>query len=110
MWKDILKLDPKEAREFNELGDKYAPDDMEEASLNRNIVSSGKQITKDTETLRDVKDKIQSMKNKIDSDDYMIMQTYLEQMEKNIGQPDFRQYLQALKHMSREYPIFFRGR
>ena len=38
-WKEILKIDMDEARR---LGEKYAPDDMEEARLNRNMVNNSK--------------------------------------------------------------------
>lgn len=108
MWKDILKLDPKEAKEFNELGDKYAPDDMEEAALNRNMVSGGRQIKKDIEVYEKTKDKIDSMRDKISPDDYRIMQVYLGKMKEYAGQHGFKQYLQALKTFSKNYPLFFR--
>ena len=108
MWKDILKLDPDEAREFNELGDKYAPDDMEEASLNRNMRDAGNQITKDTKTYNEAKSKIEAMKNRIATDDYMIMRGMLDQMKEDIGTESFSMSFNGLKSFSRNYPIFFR--
>jgi len=108
MWKDILKLDPDEAREFNELGDKYAPEEMEEAALNRNMVNAGNQITKDTETYNKTKSKIEAMKNKIATDDYMLMRAMLDQMKENIGTESFSMAFSSLKAISRNYPIFFR--
>ena len=106
-WKEILKIDMDEARR---LGEKYAPDDMEEARLNRNMVNAGKEIERHTKKYEAVKEKIDSMKDKIDSDDYGLMRAYLKLMKENIGNDTFNSYLTALKLMAREYPIFFRGR
>ena len=52
MWKEVLKIDMDEARR---LGEKYAPEDMEEASLNRNMVNTGKEIKRHTKIFKDIK-------------------------------------------------------
>lgn len=108
MWKDVLKLSPEDRKEFNELGDKYAPEDMEEANLNRNMINSGNQIKKDIRTYEKARDKIESMRDKINPNDYRVMQVYLKRMEENAGKYGFSQFFQALKTFSRNYPIFFR--
>lgn len=108
MWFDLIKLDPKEAKEFNELGDKYAPEDMEEAALNRNMNAAGSQIRQDTKQYESARDKIQSKKNTIEPRIYGVMQRYLEMMKDNIGQYEFQQLFQALKLISRDYELFFR--
>lgn len=110
MWKDILKLDPDEAREFNELGDKYAPEDMESANLNRNMNNRRGQIEKDTEKYNAIKNKIEGMKDEIDEWDYEAMMRTLKLMERHIGMEMFRTYLMSLKSIAKGYPIFFRGR
>lgn len=112
MWKDILKLDPDEAREFNELGDKYAPDDMEEASLNRNMVNAGKEIKSHTKKYNSDKEKIQANKNKIIAKEpaaYLAMEHTLGLMKESIGTDDFMMYRSALLNLSRGHDIFFRG-
>ena len=112
MWKKILKIDMKEARR---LGDRYASDEMEEFDLNRNMSQNNFQGYKNevkarTEKHKKIKNKIDSMKDKIDPEDYMLMGVYLEQMKKNIENDNFNNFLNALKVTSRTYPIFLRGK
>jgi len=111
MWKDILKLDPDEAREFNELGDKYAPEEMEEASLNRNMKNAAKYIERHTKKYKDAKSKIQANKSKIIAKEptaYLAMQKALSLMEESIGTDDFMNYYSAILNLAREYDIFHR--
>lgn len=115
MWKDILKLSPDDRKKFTELGEEHAPEDMEEFNLNRNMSQDSFQdykdgIKKNTEKHKKLKNKIDSMKDKIDPDDYMLMQSYLNLMKYNVENSTFNTYLTALKLISREYPIFLRGR
>ena len=111
MWKDILKLDPDEAREFNELGDKYAPEEMEEASLNSNMANAAKDIERHTKKYKDTKSKIQANKNKIIAKEpnvYLAMQHTLSLMEESIGTDDFMAYYSAILTLSTGYDIFHR--
>ena len=39
-WEDILKLSPEERKKFNELGEEYAPKEMEEARRAKAIAES----------------------------------------------------------------------
>ena len=112
MWKKILKIDMKEARR---LGDRYASDEMEEFDLNRNMGQDNFQAYKNqvkarTEKHKKIKNKIDSMKDRIDPEDYMLMGVYLEQMKKNIENDNFNKFLASLKVVSRAYPIFLRGK
>jgi len=112
MWKDILKLDPDEAREFNELGDKYAPDDMEEASLNRNMGNAAKEIERHTKKFKAIKEKIMANKSKIIAKEppvWLAMLSTLDLMEESIGTDDFMMYRSALVNLSRGHDIFTRG-
>ena len=112
MWKSILKIDMDEARR---LGDKYAPDEMDGFYLNRNMSQASFQryqneIKARSEKHNKIKNKIDSMKDRIDPEDYMLMGVYLKRMIQNIENDDFNHFLNALKVISREYPIFLRGK
>jgi hypothetical protein len=115
MWKKILKIDMKEARR---LGDRYASDEMEEFDLNRNMgrdnfqayMQMQNEVKARTEKHKKIKNKIDSMKDRIDPEDYMLMGVYLEQMKKNIENDNFNKFLASLKVVSRAYPIFLRGK
>ena len=109
MWKDILKIDMDEARR---LGDKYAPDDMEEARLNRNMVNAGKRIKNDTKKFKDIKEKIMANKSKIIAKEptvWLAMQSTLDLMEESIGTDNFMMHRSALVNLSRGHNIFHRG-
>lgn len=111
-WKEILKLSPEDRKKFTELGDKYAPDDMEGFRLDRRMFSSAKNIKQDRKKYEDIKEKIESKKDKIMEKEpgvYEAMQTTLELMEKSIGTEDFMLYRSALINLSKGHNIFSRG-
>ena len=111
-WKDILKLSPEDRKKFTELGDEYAPEDMEEANLNRNMVNAGKEIKGHTKKFKAIKEKIMANKSKIIAKEpnvWLAMQSTLDLMEESIRTDEFRMYRSALVNLSRGHDIFFRG-
>lgn len=109
MWKNILKIDMDEARR---LGEKYAPEDMEEAALNRNMVNAGKEIENHTKKFKDMKEKVMANKSKIIAKEptvWLAMQSTLDLMEESIGTDEFMLYRSALLNLSRGHNIFHRG-
>tara|TARA_R100000700_G_C3152491_1_gene130765 strand:+ start:800 stop:1135 length:336 start_codon:yes stop_codon:yes gene_type:complete len=109
MWKEVLKIDMDEARR---LGEKYAPEDMEEASLNRNMVNTGKEIKRHTKIFKDIKEKIMANKSKIIAKEptvWLAMQSTLDLMEESIGTDEFMMYRSGLVNLSRGHDIFYRG-
>jgi len=111
-WKEILKLSPEDRKKFNELGEQYAPDDMEEARLNRNMVNAGKEIERHTKKFKAIKEKIEANKDKIiakEPDVYPAMQATLKLLEESIGTDEFMLYRSAIVNLSRGHDIFTRG-
>lgn len=111
MWKDILKLSPEDRKKFTALADEYAPEDMEEASLNRNMANAAKDIERHTNKYKNTKNKIKANKKKIiakEPNAYLAMQHTLGLMEESIGTDDFMTYYSAILNLARGYDIFHR--
>ena len=98
--------------EARRLGEKYAPEEMEEANLNRNMVNAGKEIKRHTKKFKDIKEKIMANKSKIiakEPDVWPAMQHTLDLMEESIGTDNFMKYRSSLALLSRGHDIFIRG-
>lgn len=123
-WRDILKIDMDEARR---LGDKYAPEDMEEDRQNKNT----KRMNENKEILRSVVQRMKDTKNTSPDKErgfQMTLQTILREMPnpprlrgKNLDQMismvedylDGKQstnLIDRAKEMNRKYPRMGSGR
>jgi hypothetical protein len=106
-WKDILKIDMKEARR---LGEKYAPEDMVQGKLDR--IERKKKIAQlqAEETLPKRRSKLKAIDDWLDRND--IPKDYeeaigfsLDMAKKYLMDVDkYERYLNAIKHLMRGFP------
>jgi len=105
-WEDILKLSPEDRKEFNELGDKYAPEDMSEGRAKAEREAFEKTKDKRNSFYQRYKKELHNHEDFISPRIYRVMLRFLEDLKDSKSQEEFEKYRTAIRSLAATIPNF----